>query len=249
MVLVSLLQQGLPPPRSIEWLPDSVVPGNYADVFTLLPFGRYLLNSLLVVAVAVPVTIVVASMAGFAMAQLPRGPRSALVVLSLALLMVPVTGLWLTRFLVFRWVGLVDDLGALVVPAFMGTSPLFVLLYYWTFRRTPVELFEMARLEGAGPFSAWRRIGLPLTVPTSIAVAILAFLFYWSDFINPVLYLRSSDLYTLPLGLRQLQQLDRPDLPLLMVGATLLAVPAILFFLALQARFLSRVRLPDEVER
>jgi ABC-type glycerol-3-phosphate transport system permease component len=80
-------------------------------------------------------------------------------------------------------------------------------------------------------------------------VAVLAFLFYWSDFIGPILYLRSPDLYTLPMGLRQLQQLDRQDWPLLMVGATLLAVPAILFFLFLQARFLGQVRVPEEVER
>jgi multiple sugar transport system permease protein len=249
MVTASLRQPGLPPPRAIEWLPDPIVPANYADVFGVLPFARYLLNSVLVVAVAVPVTVVVASMAGFAIAQLPRGPRSTLVVLSLALLMIPVTALWLTRFLLFRWIGFVDELAALVAPAFMGTSPLFVLLFYWTFRRLPSELIELARLEGAGPFSAWRRVGLPLAVPTSIAVAVLAFLFYWSDFIGPILYLRSPDLYTLPMGLRQLQQLDRQDWPLLMVGATLLAVPAILFFLVLQARFLAGVRLPEDVER
>jgi len=249
MVSASLRQPGLAPPRTIEWLPDPIVPANYAAVFGILPFGRYLLNSLLVVAVAVPVTIVVASMAGFAIASLPRGPRATLVVVSLALLMVPVTGLWLTRFLVLRWVGLVDDLAALVVPAFMGTSPLFVLLFYWTYRRIPVELFEQARLDGAGAFSAWRRVAQPLAIPTSIAVAILAFLFYWSDFVGPILYLRSQDLYTLPLGLRQLQQLDRQDWPMLMVGAVLLAAPAILFFLVLQARFLGRVRLPEEVER
>ena len=223
-------------------MPDPIRLDNYASVFELLPFGRYLLNSLAVVALAVPLTIVTASMAGFAMAQLERRTGIRLVVLSVALLLVPVTALWLTRFLLFRWVGLVDTLLALVVPALMGSSPLFVLLFYWTFRRIPFELYELARLEGAGPLIVWRRVGLPLARPTVVAVAILTFLLYWSDFINPLLYLRSPELYTLPLGLRQLQQLDRSDWPLLMAGSVILVVPVVLFFLVVQRRFLGEER-------
>lgn len=238
MVSASLRQTGLPPPRTVEWIPDPVSPGNYGALFDLLPFGRYLLNSLVVVAVAVPLTIVTASMAGFAMAQLERRSRAMLVVLSIALLMVPVTALWLTRFLLFRSVGLVDSLAALIAPALMGTSPLFVLLFYWTFRRVPPELFELARMDGAGPMGIWRRVALPLAVPTSVAVAILAFLVYWGDFISPLLYLRSQDLYTLPLGLRQLQELDRSDWSLLMAGAVVLVAPAVAVFVIVQRAFL-----------
>jgi multiple sugar transport system permease protein len=245
MVSASLRQSGLPPPRTIEWLPDPIRLDNYASVFELLPFGRYLLNSLAVVALAVPLTIVTASMAGFAMAQLERQTRTRLVVLSVALLLVPVTALWLTRFLLFRWVGLTDTLLALVVPALMGSSPLFVLLFYWTFRRIPSELYELARLEGAGALTVWRRVGLPLAKPTVVAVAILTFLLYWSDFINPLLYLRSPELYTLPLGLRQLQQLDRSDWPLLMAGSVILVVPVVVFFLIVQRRFLGEDRIDD----
>ncbi len=238
MVTASLRDPGLPPPRTIEWLPDPIRPDNYGAVFEMLPFGRYLLNSLAVVALAVPLTILTASMAGFAMALLERRSRLILLVVSVALLMVPVTALWLTRFLLFRWVGLTDLLLALVVPALAGSSPLFVLLYFWTFRRVPPETFEMARLDGAGVLTAWRRVALPQAVPTSIAVAVLTFILYWSDFISPLLYLRSQDLYTLPLGLRQLQQLDPSDWPLLMSGSVMLTLPAVLFFLLVQHFFL-----------
>jgi multiple sugar transport system permease protein len=234
MVTASLRTPGLPPAQTVEWLPTSPSTGNYGAVFELLPFGRYLLNSLAVVALAVPLTIVTASLAGFAMALLERRSRLILVVLSVALLMVPVTALWLTRFLLFRWAGLTDSLLALVVPALAGSSPLFVLLYFWTFRRVSADVFEMARLDGAGPLATWRRIALPLSIPTTIAVAVLTFILYWSDFISPLLYLRSQDLYTLPMGLRQLQQLDPSDWPLLMAGAVMLTLPAVLFFLLVQ---------------
>jgi multiple sugar transport system permease protein len=238
MITASLREPGLPPPRSVEWLPTNPSPGNYAEVFELLPFGRYLLNSLAVVAMAVPLTILTASMAGFAMALLTRRPRAALVVLSVALLLVPVTALWLTRFLIFSWIGLTDSLLALVVPSLAGSSPLFVLLYYWTFRRISGEIFETAHLDGARAITVWRRIALPNAWPTTVAVAVLTFILYWSDFISPLLYLRDQGLYTLPLGLRQLQQLDPTDWPLLMAGAVMLTLPAVLFFLVVQHLFL-----------
>jgi multiple sugar transport system permease protein len=238
MITAALREPGLPPPRSVEWLPTSPSPGNFEAVFELLPFGRYMLNSLAVVVLAVPLTILTSSMAGFSMALLERRSRAALVVLSVALLLVPVTALWLTRFLLFSWVGLTDSLLALVVPALAGSSPLFVLLFYWTFRRMSAEMFETAHLDGAGAVAVWRRIALPNARPTMVAVAVLTFILYWSDFISPLLYLRDQDLYTLPLGLRQLQQLDPTDWPLLMAGAVMLTLPAVLFFLLVQHLFL-----------
>jgi multiple sugar transport system permease protein len=237
-VSASLRAPGLPPPRTIEWIPDPIAWSNYARIFEMLPFGGYVVNSLVVVALAVPLTLATASAAGFAMSQLSRPAQRWLLVGSLALLMIPLTALWLTRYLLYSLVGLTDTLLALILPAVMGSSPLFVLLFYWAFRRVPGEVFDAARLDGAGAFSIWRRIGLPLVAPTIVAVGILAFLLYWSDFINPLLYLKSQDLYTLPLGLRQLQQLDRSNWSLLMAGSVVLAAPAVVLFLVLQRSFL-----------
>jgi multiple sugar transport system permease protein len=238
VISASLRQPGLAPPRGIEWIPDPVSLEAYQRLTELLPFGRYLLNSLLVVAVTIPVTLLVASWAGFAIAQLRDGHRRRLAALAVGLLLVPVTALWLTRYLVFRQLGILDSLLALIAPAFMGSSPLFVLLFYWAFRRLPAELTDTARLEGAGPFTVWRRVALPLALPTVVVVALLTFLLYWSDFLGPQLYLRSQELYTLPVGLRQLQTLDRTNWPVLMAGSVLLAAPAVIVFAVVQRWFL-----------
>ena len=82
-----------------------------------------------------------------------------LVGLSFAALMVPVTALLVPRFTLFRWLGLTDTWVPLVAPALMGLSPFYVLLFYWSFRRLPPELFEAARLEGMSPLAMWRRLG------------------------------------------------------------------------------------------
>lgn len=243
MVSASLRQPGLPPPRTIEWIPRPLAWSNYTRIFEILPFGRYVVNSLLVAGLALPVTILTASWAGFGISQLDKRVRDRLLILSVGLLMVPITALWLTRFVLFKWLGLVNTYGALVAPAIMGSSPLFVLLFYWTFRRMPAELLESARLDGADAWTVWRHIAFPLARPTIVAVGILTFLLYWNDFINPLLYLKSQELYTLAVGLQQLQQLDKTNWPLLMAASVVMTAPTVLLFFIVQRFFLQESRL------
>ena len=233
----SLRAPGQAPPRTIEWVPDPIAWSNYLRVFDLVPLGTYVLNSLFVVAVAVPLTVVTASWAGFAIAQMSNKTRRRLVVLAIMLLMVPITALWLTRFVIFRHLGLIDTAGALIAPAIMGTSPLFILLYHWTFRRIPAEVFAAARLDGAGLLQLWARIAMPLAWPTTTAVAVLTFALYWSDFISPLIYLKTEANYTLPVGVQILQQMDSTNWPLLMAGAVLMTGPILIMFLVAQRYF------------
>jgi multiple sugar transport system permease protein len=234
VVSASLRRPNMPPPRTIEWIPEPISWSNYVRIFDLFPLASYIGNSLLVATIAVPATIVTASWAGFAMAQLPQAGRRRLLVFAVMLLMVPSTALWLTRFVIFRYLGLIDTVWALIAPAVMGSSPLYVLLYYWTFRRVPAEVFPAARLDGAGLVETWARIAMPLARPTTVAVAVLSFAFYWSDFVSPLLYLKSESNYTLPVGLQILKQMDATNWPLLMVGAVIITTPVVVLFLLIQ---------------
>jgi multiple sugar transport system permease protein len=237
-VAASLRQPGLPPPRTLEWLPDPAVWSNYRRIFEIVPLGRYALNSLIVTAGAVPLTVVSASWAGLALAHMTERWQRRWLAFTLALLMVPGAALWLTRFLLLARLGLSDNLAALAAPALMGSSPLYVLLFYWAFRRLPPELFDGARLEGAGPLTLWRRVALPLAGPATAAVAVLAFMLYWSDFTTPLLYLKAPARYTLSVGLQQLQQMDPTNWPLLMAAAVVYAGPPVGLFLLAQPFFL-----------
>jgi multiple sugar transport system permease protein len=243
MVSASLRQTGLPPPREIEWIPSPIAWENYARLFDLLPFGRYILKSAIISLAAVPLTLLTASWAGFGMSQLGPRARNRLLILSIGLLMVPITALWLTRFVLFKAAGLVDSYTALIAPALMGSSPFFILLFYWAFRRIPSELFDSARLDGASALSIWRHIAFPLARATVVAVGTLTFLLYWNDFINPLLYLKSQETYTLAVGVQQLQQLDRTNWPLLMAACVIMTAPALLVFFVAQRFFLQESRL------
>ncbi len=244
-VIASLREPGSPPAVTIEWWPQAPYWDNYLEIFRLLPMARYTLNSLIVIGVAIPATLLTASMAGFSLDQLPDRPRRLLVTMSIVLLMIPEASVWLFRFQILRWVGLLDTLWALIIPAFAASSPLFVLLFYWTFRRIPIEIYEAARLDGADAPTIWWRLALPMVRPTIIGVMVLTFVLYWSDFISPVLYIFRPQAYTLPVGLQILKQLGPTDWPLLMAGAVFMTLPVITLFIFLQRFFLHDLSLAN----
>jgi multiple sugar transport system permease protein len=211
-------------------VPEAATLENFARIWSAAPMARFTLNSLLVVALAVPLTLLTGSWAGLAMARLPRRSQRLWVVISLAVLMVPGIALWSTRFLIFRQLGWLDSVLALIAPAIMGTSPFYVLMFYRAFRRIPTAIYDAARLDGAGVLGLWWQVALPMARPTLIGVGLLSFIVYWGDFISPLLYLQTERRYTLPVALQLLQQLSPSDWGLLMAAAVwATAVPVLLF--------------------
>lgn len=241
VLVASLRKTDLPPAASIQWWPSTAHWDNYAELFRIVPMGRYILNSFVVVLIAVPVTILVAALAGFAMSQLSSAWRQRLVMVSVALLLIPGMAIWTFRFYVLNKLGLIDSLAALIVPAVAGGNPLFILLYYRACWRIPPELYESARLEGAGAWTVWWRVARPLIGPTTAAVTVLAFALYWSDFSTPVLYIFRPDLYTLPIGLQLVRQIGPTNIPLQMAGSVLMILPVIVLFLGLQPFFINNL--------
>lgn len=212
---------------------------NYLELFHLLPWGRYGFNSLLITLLSTLLTLLTASWAGLALALLPAYWRGRLVVFSILLQIVPATALWLGRFWLFARLGWTNTWLPMLAPALMGGNPLFVLFFYWSFRRIGRALFESAQLDGAGWWALWSRLALPLSRPALLTVAMLSFLTTWNDFLTPLLTVRSQNLYTLPLGLLQLEQLSITQTPLLMAGAVMITLPPLLVFLILHRSLLS----------
>lgn len=240
MVSGSLRTPGVAPPQGVEFVPDEARVENYRSVFAFVPLGPHIVNSLLVVAVAVPVTVIIASWAGFAIATATPRVQRALVIVSVLALMVPLSALWVPRFVLFNRAGLTDTLWPLMAPALMATSPFYVLLFALAYNRIPKSLFEAARLDDLSDLQIWRRVAFPLVKPAAFAVAVLAFVFHWSNFIDPLLYIVSPERYTVPLGLRALQTLEPANHPILLAGAVIATLPAIAAFLAAQRALFSR---------
>ena len=238
MFSYSLRSTELPPPNQLEFFARPFAFENYRIALErYLPLGRFLLNSFVVVVFAVPLTVITGSWAGFAMSQCSRRVQVLLFGLCIAWLLVPAPAVWIPRFLLFTKLGWIDSYAALIAPALMGTSPFYILLFYIAFARTSREVYEAAQIEGASPLRVWYLIALPSAVPSVITVAMLAFTFFWNDYVSPLLYLRTLLNYTLPVGIQLLQQSARSNYPVLMAASVIMVAPIILLFGLVQRFF------------
>ena len=244
LVAGSLREPGTVPPRTPELLPHPISTQAYSDAFEIVDLGRYLLNSIAVAVLTVQAAVLIASWAGFALLLLAAGrARVVLLTLSFVALMIPITALIVpSGSPSTAGLGLTDAWVPLIAPALLGLSPFYVLLFYWSFRRLPAELFEAARLEDVRPFTMWRRLAMPLVRPVTVAVGMLAFIASWGEFLDPLVYIFDPDLYTLPLGLRSLSVLDRTNYPVLLAAAVVATAPVVVAFAVAQRFFLHEDR-------
>lgn len=238
MLLGSLGQPGLPPPNgNLDLLPDSARWANYRDASTITPLWRQIANSALVVAVAVPVSVLVASLAGFVIAIGSPRQRHILVVVSLLAFFVPAAALWVPRVVMLKSVGLAGHPLSVTFPALIGTSPLFVLLFAMSFHQIPRSVIDAARSEGLGVLRTWWSVALPLTRTTAFAVAALSFVAHWGNVVEPILLLTRAENQTAALGIRALASLEPTFYPIFLAGAVIVTVPAVIVFLLTQRSF------------
>ena len=218
--------------------PDPPSIANLAEVMRLLDVPRLLLNSTFVSVLSVVATVISSAIVGFAFATLSaRGSRLLFGIL-LATIMIPPAALMVPQFLLFSRLGWVDTYLPLIVPSLFGNA-FFVFLFRQWFRSLPPNLFESAEIDGASPLESFRHIALPLARPAVAAVAVLAFVASWNDFLGPLVYLRSPSSFTVSLGLASFQGTYVNDLHLGLAMALLALLPPMAFFLAAQ-RFLVR---------
>jgi multiple sugar transport system permease protein len=242
MVLGALHDPGEAPPVGVELVPRAPTLAAFERAFELVPLWRQLLNSLTVVLVAVPLTVAVASVTGFAITRLRGRWHGVALGFTLVCLTIPAAALWVPRFAIYRSLGVLDTYVPLIAPALVGTSPLLVLLCYWSARGVQRDLVDAARLAGMGPLRVWWHVVLPLTRSTALAVAVLAFVAHWSNFVEPLLYLFDAAKATLPIGMSSLRQLGPTDVPVLLAGALVATLPPVLAFALAQRAVMERAR-------
>lgn len=237
----SLRRLGLPPPDGLELVPADVALDGYRRLPDEVPLATAFRNSTIVVAIAVPLGVLVASSAGYVISQLaPRWRRRAIGVV-VVMLVVPLPMLWVARFVLYLKLGVLDTLFPLIAPALAASTPVAVLLAYRAFSRIPPELWEAARAEGASALRTWWTVGLPMVRATTTAIAALIFSVHWGAYLDALLYVQSSDTTILPLAIATLRNLDPTELPIGLAGATTLALPPLLLLLLAQRRLLSSV--------
>ena len=219
-------------PPGIHWQ-------NYTDAINAAPFGRFFLNSALVTGATVIGNLVFCSLAGYAFARFRFFGRDVLFVVLLATLMIPFQVVMIPIFLIMRHLGLVDSLGALILPNLVTPFGIFLMRQF--FRTLPIELEEAARIDGCSRLGTLIRIVLPLSGPALATLAVIAFLWNWNDFLWPLVVIQSEHNMTLQLGLSTFQGAHSTAWTLLMAGNVLAVLPMLVAFLLAQRQFVNSI--------
>jgi multiple sugar transport system permease protein len=226
------------PPR---WLPESPQWSNYVTVWQQVPLGRFYLNTIIVTGSAVVGQVLSSTLVAYGFARFRFPGREALFMLVIATLILPEEVLLIPRFILFRQINWLDTYLPLTVPYWFGSSAFSIFLMRQFLRSIPRELDEAAEIDGAGSLRILWSILLPLIAPAMATVALFAFIFHWDDFIHPLIYLRSTEKFTLTLGLRFFQQAaesgSEPREALLMAASLLVIAPCIILFFIAQRYF------------
>ena len=215
--------------------------GNYAEVFRVLPFGRYFLNSAIVTGTVTVLQILISSLAAFAFARLRFRGRETIFLLYLATLMIPVQVTLIPNFLIIKNLGWYDTYLALTVPALFSALSTFLLRQYY--RGIPLDLDEAARMDGASSLRIWWQIIVPLSWPVMAALAIFTFQATWNDFLWPLIVTGSDTMRTIPIGLAYFVGQYSTAWNLLMAGSVLALLPVLIVYFLAQKTFVQGITL------
>ncbi len=211
---------------------------NYKEIFQVQPFGRHLLNSILVALVGTIGNVLISAFSGYAFARLRFPGREVLFVLLLTALMMPIEVIIIPLFFQMRDWGFSDSLTPLMlIPIFGAQGAFSAFMFRQFFITVPKELEEAARLDGLGSFGIFRRIMLPIAGPVISSTAILAFLAVWNTYLEPLVFTSSLNNYTLPLSLNNFNDVyGQPQWNLQMAATTISVIPIMIVYLIFQEK-------------
>jgi multiple sugar transport system permease protein len=226
-----------PPPL----LPSSPRPRNYVEAWNALPFGRFYLNSLVFAGAVVVGQVATSALAAYAFARLKFPGRDRLFVLCLSVLMIPGIVLLIPRFLIINALGWVDTFPGLISTELVSVWGIFLLRQF--FLSIPRELEDAARLDGAGEWTIFTRIVLPLSKPALVTLALFAFVDAWKNFLWPLIATRSMEMRTVEVGIASFHSYYYTNWPYQMASAVTAIVPILVVFFVAQRYFVRGIQL------
>jgi len=212
---------------------------NYVSGWTgngALNFSRYFVNSVIISALSVVGNLIACSLTAYAFARLEFPLKRLLFALLLGTLLLPYHVTLVPQYILFNKLGLINTFAPLIAPHFLATDAFFVFLMVQFIRALPSDLDAAARIDGAGHWSIFTRIILPLALPAIGTTGLFTFINTWNDFLGPLIYLSNSQLWTVPLGLNAFLDATggQSSYGSLFAMATLSLAPLVGFFVAFQ---------------
>lgn len=224
-----------------SWLPSAFQWGNFAEVFSVIPFFQFYWNSLFVAAWVTFLQVVTSAMAAYAFSRLQWPGRDKVFLLYLSTLMLPGLVVIITNYQIMIHLGLVDTFIGLILPSAFSAFGTFLLRQFML--TIPTSLDEAAEIDGASKWRIFLDVILPLSRPGFIALTIFTFVGNYQSFFWPLVMMRHQEKYTLPVGLLFFDSEVGQSTHLLMAAVTMSVLPMILLFVFLQKFLISGIQL------
>lgn len=219
-------------------LPDAPILDNFRAVLLDSPFLAWMLNSFILVVGSVALSIVVSCLAAYAIARMEFKGRETLLALSTSLMAVPPVVMIVPLFVLYTQLDLISTYqGAIIIYAGLIT-PFSVYLLTTFFRTVPKELFESAKLDGAGDLLILWKIVLPLSLPALVTLVVVNSLYVWNDLLIAIIFLQEDAKRTLMAGISVFQGRYNNQVPLTMAGMVIASAPMFILYIAFQKHFI-----------
>jgi multiple sugar transport system permease protein len=214
---------------------------NFVKTWIAVPFDKYYRNSLIVATITTLGQLVTCTLAAYAFARLRWFGRDAVFLLYLGTLMVPFTVTMIPVYILFKWLGLVNTLIAVILPALFSAFGTFLLRQF--FVSIPYDLEEAAFIDGANRLQILWHVILPLSKGALATLGTFTFLFQWNDFLWPLVVLNSEEVKTIPIGLTAFQSAYGSQWELVMAASLIALIPVIIIYLFNQRFFTESIML------
>jgi multiple sugar transport system permease protein len=223
-----------------QWIPEPILWDNYVDALTEVPFLSYFRNTVFISSMTIVGNLLSCSLVAYGFSRVRWFGRDAVFLIVLATMMLPTATTLVPLYVIFRKLGWMGTFNPLVVPPFFGTA-FFIFLLRQFFMTIPMDLSDAARIDGENEFGIFWRIILPLSKPALATVALFSFLWSWSDFFGPLIFLTNENLYTISLGLVQFQSRYDTAWGQVMAASTVFTLPVLILFFVSQRQFVEGV--------
>lgn len=223
-------------PQDFTWV-------NYIDVWQRVNFMGYFWNSMIVAGLTVLLNLILSSLAAYPLARMKFKGKKVVFFSILATIMVPFQAIMLPVYLITLKLHLIDNVNALagylglVMP--FAVSAFGIFLMRQAFLKIPHELEEAAIIDGCNIFQMFIKVVLPMVKPTLAVLAVFTFIGSWGEFLWPSILLTQDSMYTLPVGINNLQGMFSANWRFIAAGSVIATIPIIIFFLAMQRYFIS----------
>lgn len=224
----------------IKWIPKTFTFENYVKVWaSSVPFYLFFMNSVKVTVLSVLGEVCTSALAGYAFAKIKFKGRNLAFLLYISTLIFPAQMMLIPRFVMFSNMGLYNTHWALILPGMFTAFGTFMLKQF--FETIPDELCESAKIDGANHFITFSRIIVPLSTSAFAALIIFMFVSNWNQYEAALVYLRSKELATIPLGLSYFQEENSTSYGAIMAASVCSLIPIFAVFLAFQKQFVQGI--------